>query len=77
MYADDTQLYNMFHPDDRNTAIGRIEACVDDVKSWAVKNNFALNDSKTEDIHRSSRFRVSQPLCHVTDITQKDQVRNL
>ena len=81
MYADDTQLYIMFHPDDRNTAISRIEACVDDVKSRAVKNKRALNDSKTEVIHLSSRFRVAHSLSHVTigqiDITPKEQVRNL
>ena len=66
MYADDKQLYVMFHLDDRNTAISRIEACVDDVKSWAVKNELALNDSKMEVIHLSSRFHVT---IGQTDIT--------
>ena len=42
IYADDTQLYIMFHPNDPNPAISRIEACVNDVKSWAVENKLAL-----------------------------------
>jgi retron-type reverse transcriptase len=48
MYADDTQLYVLFHPDERDSAISKIEACVKDVKMWAIKNKLALNDSKTE-----------------------------
>ena len=36
----------------------KIETCVNDVKLLAVKKKLALDDSKTEVIHLSSRFRV-------------------
>ena len=47
-YADDTQLYVTFDPADRASAVSKIEACIRDVKSWAVQNKRVLNDSKTE-----------------------------
>ena len=46
-YADDTQLYVTFDPADRASAVSKIEACIRDVKSWAVQNKLVLNDSKT------------------------------
>ena len=58
-YADDTQLYVTFDPADRASAVSKIEACIRDVKSWAVQNKLVLNDSKTEIIFFSSRFTTS------------------
>ena len=58
-YADDTQLYVTFDPADRASAVSKIEACICDVKSWAVQNKLVLNDSKTEIIFFSSRFTTS------------------
>ena len=58
-YADDTQLYVTFDPADRASSVSKIEACICDVKSWAVQNKLVLNDSKTEIIFFSSRFTTS------------------
>ena len=60
-YADDTQLYLTFDPADSATAVSKIEACIHDVKSWAVQNKLVLNDSKTEIIYFSSRFARHDP----------------
>ena len=58
-YADDTQLYVTFDPADRASAISKVEACIWDVKLWAVQNKLVLNDSKPESIFFSSRFTTS------------------
>ncbi len=46
-YADDTQLYLSFNPNS-SSALGRLLACVDEVKAWMSANFLSLNDSKTE-----------------------------
>jgi len=56
MYADDTQVYVIFEPHERASVIRRIEACIKDIKAWAVANKLQINDEKTEIIHFSSRF---------------------
>ena len=46
-YADDTQLYLSFTPNDRSSqdhAIASVEACISDVRAWLM----LINDSKTE-----------------------------
>ena len=50
-YADDSQLYVSFTPGNNHRqtdAISQVGRCVDDVKSWMIKNSLKLNDSKTE-----------------------------
>ena len=59
VYADDTQLFLTFDPEDRDEALHRIEKCIEDVKRWAVENKLVLNDAKTELIHFTSRFSTS------------------
>lgn len=61
-YADDTQLYITFDPADRSSAVSKIEACIKDIKSWAVLNKLVLNDSKTDIIFFGSRSPTSLPL---------------
>ncbi len=41
-YADDTQLYLSFHPDDRTIA-ARISACLADISSWMKDHHLQLN----------------------------------
>ena len=48
MYADDTPLYMSCKVVDRETAVSRMEVCVEDVKQWMSDNFLMLNDSKTE-----------------------------
>ena len=48
LYADDTQLYTSFHPDESAQAMSRMEACIAEIRSWMARNFLRLNDSKTE-----------------------------
>ncbi len=46
-YADDTQLYLSFHPDDPTIA-ARISACLTDISCWMMDHHLQLNLAKTE-----------------------------
>ncbi|XP_072037296.1 uncharacterized protein [Amphiura filiformis] len=59
VYADDTQLYLTFNPEDRESAIKKIETCIADIRFWCSTNKLVLNDKKTEFIHFSSQFSKS------------------
>ena len=39
VYADDTQLYHMAKPDDHTSSINKLEKCVQDIRTWTIKNN--------------------------------------
>ena len=79
-YADDTQLYLVVKPDDRT--IHKLEKCVQDIRTWSIKNKLVLNDGKTEIIRTYSNFTKNCPTCpninigNVT-ITPKTEVRDL
>ncbi len=46
-YADDTQLYFSFQPEDL-TVTARIAACLSDISSWMMDHHLQLNLAKTE-----------------------------
>ncbi len=46
-YADDTQLYLSFHPDDPTVA-ARISGCLADISAWMKEHHLQLNLAKTE-----------------------------
>ncbi len=46
-YADDTQLYLSFHPDDLMIA-ARISACLTDISCWMKDHHLQFNLAKTE-----------------------------
>ncbi len=46
-YADDTQLYLSFRPDDPTVA-GRISGCLADISAWMKEHHLQLNLAKTE-----------------------------
>ncbi len=46
-YADDTQLYLSFHPDDLTIA-ARISACLTNISCWMTDHHLQLNLAKTE-----------------------------
>ena len=79
-YADDTQLYLVVKPDDRT--IHKLEKCVQEIRTWSIKNKLMLDDGKTEIIHIYSNFTKNCPTCpdinigNVT-ITPKTEVRDL
>ena len=56
IYADDTQIYAIFHPSERNVFTYKLNVCIEDIRSWAVRNQLAINDKITEVTHFSSRF---------------------
>jgi len=45
VYADDT-VYHVVKPDDR-TAIPKLEKCLQDTRTWTIKNKLVLSDGKT------------------------------
>ena len=81
LYADDTQLYITCKKG--MTPIEDIESCISDIRQWMRNNMLALNDSKTEVIHFSSKFsaRSSASPCSVriggVDVAPSNTVRNL
>ena len=50
-YADDSQLYLSFCPNDtacQEAASARVERCIEDIRNWMLNDKFKLNDEKTE-----------------------------
>ena len=48
VYADDTQIYVPFKCDDPSQALGKINACISDIRRWMILNKLKINDAKTE-----------------------------
>ena len=48
VYADDTQIYVLFKCDDPSQALGKINACISDIRRWMILNKLKINDVKTE-----------------------------
>ena len=50
-YADDTQVYISFCPNNRLDQLNAgdlLESCIADIRSWVLHDNLKLNDEKTE-----------------------------
>ena len=56
-YADDTQLYLTFLPDQPSTALSKLELCISEVRVWMSHNMLMLNENKTEVMIFSSKAR--------------------
>ena len=82
-YADDTQLYVSFDhkdPSSISKAVETLEACVDDIKIWMIKNRLNMNDSKTVMIIFATPRTKIQNLCITVGTVanqSSDFVRNL
>ena len=81
-YADDTQLYTSFHPEQEAEALEKLEICIADLRTWMNENRLKLNDSKTEFIIFGTRkmlLNVSTSSIKVGDenITAATEVRNI
>jgi dsDNA-binding SOS-regulon protein len=48
LYADDTQLYLAFYPDEGAAAVDQMMDCLEEIRNWMEANMLKLNDSKTE-----------------------------
>ncbi len=78
-YADDTQLYLSFHPDDLTIA-ACISACLADISSWMKDHHLQLNLAKTEllvvlanpSFHHNFTFQLGS-----STITPSKTARNL
>ena len=81
MYADDCQLYTTFEASDINQTALNMEILIDDIRGWYSENMLKLNDSKTEMMVISSKFRPSVHLDHIkigeSSISPSETVRNL
>ena len=82
-YADDTQLYLAFKPNDDSVqadAMTKIKACIQDIQIWMVENLLKLNDDKTEVmIFHPKQTHVNDISLSVGDaeLSPKASVRNL
>ncbi len=56
-YADDSQLYLCFQPQDKSSTKSRMEGLINDIRIWMATNMLKLNDDKTEIMVISSQFR--------------------
>ncbi len=78
-YADDTQVYPSFHPDDLTIA-ARISACLIDISCWMKDDHLQLNLAKTEllvvlanpSFHHNFTFQLGS-----STITPSKTARNL
>ena len=81
MYADDWQLYTTFEGSDINQIALNMEILIDDICAWYSDNMPKLNDSKSEIILITSKFRPSVHLNHikidVSCISHSETVHNL
>ena len=62
-YADDSQIYLSFKPDDlssQQNAITAMQNCIDDIRSWMEHDKLLLNDEKTEFLVISTRQQFSK-----------------
>ena len=48
VYGDDTKIYVSFKCDDPSQALGKINACISDIRRWMILNKLKINDAKTE-----------------------------
>ena len=65
LYADDTQLYTSFLPKDSESALERMEECIEDIRQWMGSHFLKLNDGKTEFM----LFGTENDIKHVTGWT--------
>ena len=62
-YADDSQIYLSFKPDDSSSqqnAITAVQNCIDDIRSWMEHDKLLLNDEKTEFLVIGTRQQLSK-----------------
>ena len=48
LYADDTQIYMCIDEPSASESKSKLEACVEEIRSWMTANKLKLNDEKTE-----------------------------
>ena len=85
-FADDTQLYLSFRPDDQasqDAAVAGMETCIRDVRLWMLQDKLKINDAKTEFLLIGTRPQLEKVDIDSLKIgdsvitPSKDAVRNL
>lgn len=84
-FADDTQLYLAFKPDnktDQEAAVSSMEHCINDIRRWMQTDKLKLNDGKTEFLIIGTKQQLEKVnVDHLTVGTEKisptTSVRNL
>ena len=83
-YADDIQLYVSFTPnqEDAIRTLGKLEACVHDVRQWMSSNSLKLNDDKSQFLCFGSKAHLNKlnlPSLKIGDVTipLSESCRNL
>ena len=82
MYADDTQLYTTFKPEESEEAMDRLEQCIEDIRKWMASHYLKLNDSKTEFMifgspHDTTKVTAWTVSIGDTEIFPSSSVRNI
>jgi hypothetical protein len=85
VYADDTQLYLQFElssPEGAETAVVKMEDCVEDIRKWMAMNKLKLNDDKSELLvitpsRQTHKCNISQIKMGDNNVTASESVRNL
>ena len=84
-YADDTQLYLAFKPNNNATqlaAVRSMEACVEDLRRWMIKDKLMLNDDKTEFVLIGTKQQLVKVCIDtlsvgISEVSNSSLVRNL
>ena len=82
MYADDTQSYLHFCPNEISMAIANIQECFSELQMWMNNNKLVLNASKTEVIifgskHQLDQLTISSIYLGDVQVSISNRVRNL
>ena len=84
-YADDSQLYLSFRPDElfsQHDAIIAMQNCIKDIRLWMEHDKLILNDEKTEFLsigtrQQLSKVNISSIAVGSSDVMRSSDVKNL
>lgn len=84
LYADDTQLYYAFAPQDLNQTLDKINEDLEAIACWSVRNNLVLNPSKSQFVIMGSKWQRKKiceqdpvVLIGTEPVARVEQVKNL
>jgi hypothetical protein len=76
LYADDSQLFLSFRPEEGLTAVAQMTDCIEEIRNWMEANMLKLNDSKTEFMIIATRYVETKINDSVNQIKVSDSVVN-
>ena len=82
LYADDTQLYTAFKPEESEEAMDRLEQGIEDIWKWIASHYLKPNESKTEFMmfrspHNTTKVTAWTVSAGGTEIFQSSSARNI